>query len=172
MFAVAHSPCLARTARADLKAARQLTRGPWESLFLRLNHRRDIRVVLSHGSGFPFIRKEGLSKVAFLLRKRKDPISSSDRMLDSAESWNMRLQTESLVDDVMRTWPATIPVFLRYRIKCVGCPIGPFHTIHDACREHNADAASLLSDLCAAAGQEAAANSIAGIHVSEDSANR
>jgi len=84
----------------------------------------------------------------------------------------MRLQTESLVDDVMRTWPATIPVFLRYRIKCVGCPIGPFHTIHDACREHNADAASLLSDLCAAAGQEAAANSIAGIHVSEDSANR
>ncbi|MGO9771947.1 MAG: DUF1858 domain-containing protein [Roseiarcus sp.] len=84
----------------------------------------------------------------------------------------MRLQTESLVDDVMRTWPATIPVFLRYRIKCVGCPIGPFHTIHDACREQNADAASLLSDLCAAAGQEAAANSIGGIHVSEDSANR
>ena len=93
-------------------------------------------------------------------------------MLHSAEFSNMRLQTESLVDDVMRTWPAIIPVFLRYRMKCVGCPIGLFHTIHDACREHNADAASLLSDLCAAAGQKAAANSIAGVHVSEDSANR
>lgn len=84
----------------------------------------------------------------------------------------MRLQTESLVDDVMRTWPATIPVFLRYRIKCVGCPIGPFHTIHDACREHNADPVCFLSDLRAAAGQGAPANSITGVHVSEDSANR
>jgi len=84
----------------------------------------------------------------------------------------MCLQTDSLVDDVMRTCPTTILVFLHYRMKCVGCPISPFHTINDACREHNADPACFLSDLRVAAGQGAPANSITGVPVSEDSANR
>lgn len=82
----------------------------------------------------------------------------------------MRLQADSLVDDVMRTWPSTIAVFLRYKMRCVGCPIGPFHTVCDACKEHNVDAAIFLSDLCSAANQKVApAVSVAG-HFSEDSA--
>lgn len=42
-----------------------------------------------------------------------------------------------LVDDVMRRWPATIPVFLRHRMRCVGCPIALFHTVAEACAEHD-----------------------------------
>ncbi len=84
----------------------------------------------------------------------------------------MCLKPDNLVENVMRSCPTIILVFLHYRKKCVGCPISSFHAIHDACREHNADPVNFLSDLCAAAGQGTPANSIAGVHVSEDSANR
>jgi hybrid cluster-associated redox disulfide protein len=50
----------------------------------------------------------------------------------------------------MRRWPATIRVFLKYRMHCVGCPIACFHVVADACREHGADCESFLSDLRAA----------------------
>lgn len=56
-----------------------------------------------------------------------------------------------LVDDVMRRWPATIRVFLDYKFMCVGCPIGCFHTVADACREHHAELATFLELLQSAA---------------------
>ena len=51
------------------------------------------------------------------------------------------------LDDIMREWPATIGVMLRHRFLCVGCPIAPFHTVVDACREHGADPDSVLAEL-------------------------
>ena len=51
------------------------------------------------------------------------------------------------MSDVMRKWPETIRIVLRYRMLCVGCPIAPFHTIADACREHGVDQASFLNAL-------------------------
>ncbi|MHB2168692.1 DUF1858 domain-containing protein [Alsobacter sp. R-9] len=56
-----------------------------------------------------------------------------------------------LVDDVMRRWPATIRVFLDFNFSCVGCPIGVFHSVEDACREHHADLTTVLARLEAAA---------------------
>ena len=55
------------------------------------------------------------------------------------------------VDEVMRRWPATIRVFLDFRMSCVGCPIAGFHTVEDACREHGAAPEDFLSALRAAA---------------------
>jgi hybrid cluster-associated redox disulfide protein len=52
-----------------------------------------------------------------------------------------------LVDDVMRRWPRTIRVFLDFRFQCVGCPIGCFHTVEDACREHHTDLDEFLAAL-------------------------
>jgi hybrid cluster-associated redox disulfide protein len=52
-----------------------------------------------------------------------------------------------LVDEVMRRHPATIRVFLDYRMGCVGCPIGTFHTVEDACREHGMDLGRFLEEL-------------------------
>lgn len=43
------------------------------------------------------------------------------------------------VDEIMRRWPATIRLFLRHGMVCVGCPIGIFHTIADACDAHGLD---------------------------------
>lgn len=47
------------------------------------------------------------------------------------------------VADIMRRWPATIRVFLDGNMKCVGCPIAPFHTLMDAATEHGLSLAQL-----------------------------
>ena len=31
--------------------------------------------------------------------------------------------------EVMQRWPATVPVFIRHRLACVGCPFAPFETL-------------------------------------------
>ncbi len=31
--------------------------------------------------------------------------------------------------EVMQHWPATIPVFIRHCLACVGCPFAPFETL-------------------------------------------
>jgi hybrid cluster-associated redox disulfide protein len=68
----------------------------------------------------------------------------------------MAIEFTTLVDDVMRRWPATIRVFLDYRMHCVGCPIACFHTVDDACREHDVDRASFLAELRRVAAQAGA----------------
>jgi hybrid cluster-associated redox disulfide protein len=57
------------------------------------------------------------------------------------------IDIDSLVDDVMREFPATIRVFLDFRMHCVGCPIASFHSVDDSCREHGVDAATFLAAL-------------------------
>ena len=59
----------------------------------------------------------------------------------------MAIEPYLLVDDVMTRWPATIRVFLDFRLGCVGCPIASFHSIGDACREHGIDEAGFLDAL-------------------------
>jgi hybrid cluster-associated redox disulfide protein len=53
--------------------------------------------------------------------------------------------------DLMTLWPKTIPVFVRHRMLCVGCVIGPFHTVADACAEYHLDEAVFLAELLEAA---------------------
>lgn len=63
----------------------------------------------------------------------------------------MAIEAETLVDTVMRRWPATIRVFLDRRFHCVGCPIACFHTVEDACREHHVMLGDFLDRLRQAA---------------------
>jgi len=48
---------------------------------------------------------------------------------------------------LMALWPATIPVFLRYNTLCVGCLVGPFHTVADTCNEYGIDQPALVAAL-------------------------
>lgn len=57
------------------------------------------------------------------------------------------------VDHLMRTWPEAVGVFVRRRMLCVGCPIGPFHTVADACREHSIDEDEFRQELGLAIGE-------------------
>jgi hybrid cluster-associated redox disulfide protein len=54
------------------------------------------------------------------------------------------------IDEIMRRWPATIRVMIRYRMLCIGCPIGIFHTVTDAAAAHAVDEAAFSADLLAA----------------------
>lgn len=56
----------------------------------------------------------------------------------------MPIGFDDLVDNVMRDAPETIGVFLKFRMGCVGCPIGSFHTVDDACREHGVERGAFL----------------------------
>jgi hybrid cluster-associated redox disulfide protein len=51
------------------------------------------------------------------------------------------------VDKVMCRWPATIRVFIDFKMHCVGCPIATFHSVDEASREHKIDAVALLDAL-------------------------
>jgi hybrid cluster-associated redox disulfide protein len=58
--------------------------------------------------------------------------------------------TQMALSEFMQIWPETEAVFLRYDMLCVGCLVGPFHTITDACLEHEVDETEFLQALTAA----------------------
>jgi len=55
-----------------------------------------------------------------------------------------------LLPELMTRWPETIGVFLRHKMLCVGCMIGPFHTVADACEEYGVDEGAFRRELVAA----------------------
>lgn len=48
---------------------------------------------------------------------------------------------------MFRRWPPTASVFVGHGMLCVGCPISPFHTVVDACREYGLDEQAFRADL-------------------------
>lgn len=52
-----------------------------------------------------------------------------------------------VVADVLRTWPQTIPVFLRHKTACVGCAMSPFETLADVSRNYQIPLQRLLEEL-------------------------
>jgi len=63
----------------------------------------------------------------------------------------MPIGFDDIAGEVMAARPATIRVFLDFKMGCVGCPISAFHTVDDACREHGVDRDEFLAALGAAA---------------------
>lgn len=62
------------------------------------------------------------------------------------------------VDEIMRRWPETIRVMIRNRVLCIGCPIGIFHTVADACDAHRIDVDAFSEELLSAMRTDAMAN--------------
>jgi hybrid cluster-associated redox disulfide protein len=59
----------------------------------------------------------------------------------------LEITADSLVDEIMTKHPRTISVFLRRRMSCVGCLMGPFHTVSDAAEEYDIATEILLEEL-------------------------
>lgn len=59
----------------------------------------------------------------------------------------MSIDLDDSVDDAMSACPATIRVFLDFKMACVGCPIAGFHSVEDACREYGVDCVVFLEAL-------------------------
>ena len=62
------------------------------------------------------------------------------------------LTLDMTVDQVMKRWPASVRVFLDFRMGCVGCPIAAFHSVDEASREHQIDGHAFLASLRSVAG--------------------
>jgi hybrid cluster-associated redox disulfide protein len=67
-----------------------------------------------------------------------------------------RVTAETILDDLMRSHTATIPVFIRRRMMCVGCPVVRLHDVREACREHGIELDELLAELNGVVGGRAA----------------
>ena len=81
--------------------------------------------------------------------------SRRDAIFKLASLEDERMESHSLdpdmtVDQIMRRWPATIRLFIQRRMLCIGCQIGIFHTVSDACEAHGIDEAYFSRDLLAA----------------------
>lgn len=66
----------------------------------------------------------------------------------------MTIGLDDMVDDVLHRYPATFRVFLDYKLRCIGCPIACFHSIDEACRAHDVEAAAFLAALQAMEGNQ------------------
>lgn len=54
---------------------------------------------------------------------------------------------DKTVKEIMGRWPETVPVFLRYRMRCPGCLLAPFMTLSEAAIEHGVEMAALRQDI-------------------------
>jgi hybrid cluster-associated redox disulfide protein len=57
------------------------------------------------------------------------------------------LAADLTVAEVMDRWPETVPIFFRYRMACVGCPIAPFETLADVAAIYGLDMQCLVNEL-------------------------
>ena len=60
------------------------------------------------------------------------------------------LTSNLFVAAVMSRWPATIPVFLRHRMGCVGCAMSGFDTVQEVACTYHLDLEPFLDELRAA----------------------
>ena len=54
---------------------------------------------------------------------------------------------DSIVAHLLRDWPQATPVFLRYKMFCVGCSLADFDTLGDALRIYDLPPEPFLADL-------------------------
>ncbi len=61
------------------------------------------------------------------------------------------------VDELMSAHKATIRVFIRHRMMCIGCPVARIHDLAEACREHGVPLDGFLAEVSEAIAGEGAA---------------
>lgn len=57
------------------------------------------------------------------------------------------LSAELPVAAIMRRWPATVDVFVSFRMACPGCPMAPFMTVRDAANAYDIPTDELMDAL-------------------------
>lgn len=62
--------------------------------------------------------------------------------------------SSDLVEDVLERWPSTIPVFLKHRMACPGCPMARFQTIAEVADDYGLDTGALLDEFAQAIAAE------------------
>ncbi|MFH1553978.1 MAG: hypothetical protein B7Y12_04640 [Rhizobiales bacterium 24-66-13] len=66
------------------------------------------------------------------------------------------ITAETILDDLMSTYKVTIPIFIRRKMMCIGCPVVRLHDVREACREHGVLLDEFLGEVNAAIARGAA----------------
>ena len=43
------------------------------------------------------------------------------------------------IERILAVWPQALPVFIRFQMLCIGCPVTRFHTLREAALAHGID---------------------------------
>jgi hybrid cluster-associated redox disulfide protein len=60
---------------------------------------------------------------------------------------NDLIRPDTIVDDLLTTYPQTAEVFVRRAMVCVGCTISAFHTVAEAAAVYHLNLDEFLADL-------------------------
>jgi hybrid cluster-associated redox disulfide protein len=61
-----------------------------------------------------------------------------------------KLDPDMPMDEILRRWPTAMRVLIDHDMLCIGCPIGPFHSVPEACAAHDVDEAAFVEALATA----------------------
>ncbi|MFV3131495.1 DUF1858 domain-containing protein [Niveispirillum sp. KHB5.9] len=64
-----------------------------------------------------------------------------------AAALTVPIRAETILDDLMATYKVTIPIFIRCKMMCVGCPIASLHDVQQACTEHGIPLSAFLAEI-------------------------
>ena len=59
----------------------------------------------------------------------------------------MKITKDLNLSQVVRDYPATVPVFLRHGLMCIGCAAARFESIEQGALAHGLDVDALVADL-------------------------
>ncbi len=57
------------------------------------------------------------------------------------------LSPDLTVDQLLNRWSQVIPVFMRLRLSCVGCPMSPFETLDTVAKIYGLPLDRLMNEL-------------------------
>ena len=66
----------------------------------------------------------------------------------------MKITKAMSIKEVVEKYPATIPVFFKHGLCCVGCAAAQFESIEQGAAVHGIDVDALIADLNQAVAQE------------------
>ena len=58
-----------------------------------------------------------------------------------------RTMANMTVEEILNQWPATVAVFMRHRMACVGCDLAGLETLAEAVSIYGLNLANLLDEL-------------------------
>ncbi len=59
----------------------------------------------------------------------------------------MLIQKDMKIEDVLRKFPQTVPVFERFGIACAGCQLSEYENLEHGAKVHKIDLETLLKSL-------------------------
>jgi hybrid cluster-associated redox disulfide protein len=59
----------------------------------------------------------------------------------------IQISPDMKVEEALKRWPETIPVFIKYRMGCVGCSMAGFESLSGAARIYQLPVQGFLAEL-------------------------